>query len=320
MWVPLTVPGFNEVGKALTVEIVRIQLIAMIFTGLNGVQWAVYHAQQRFLWAEFTTMLSSTLALLLLVWALPRFGVTVAAWIGTLRMATQTLLLAPGMGVPVCPDLRSTTIRKAWRRIKPLLLGSAYYKTDPLIDRFLLSTASSGTLSLYYLANQIFSAASRVLNQAIAVPLVPVMSVLHKSGDKIGFKRSYHRKLLQAAAISFTGILVLGFFGRAILGLLVVYGNVSDTYAADLWWIMICLCGLFAGSVMGQVSSCAFYALGDTVTPSRLGIYSYTFSVPAKIACFYFFDVLGLALVTSMFFVVNFILQNNRLRKILERN
>jgi len=129
-------------------------------------------------------------AFLLLIWALPRFGVVAAAWIGTLRMAMQTLLLAPGMGIPVRLDLRSAAIHQAWQRIKPLLLGTAYYKTDPLIDRFLLSAASSGSLSLYYLAQQIYSAASQVLNKTIAAPLVPVLSMLHKAGDKAGFRRA----------------------------------------------------------------------------------------------------------------------------------
>jgi len=38
-WVPFTVPGFDETGKTLTVELTRIQLIGMVFTAINGVQW-----------------------------------------------------------------------------------------------------------------------------------------------------------------------------------------------------------------------------------------------------------------------------------------
>lgn len=314
-WVPFTVPGFNEAGKTLTVELVRIQLIGMVFAAVNGVQWAVYHAQQRFLWAEFAPILSSVFAFFLLIWALPRFGVVAAAWIGTLRMAMQTVLLAPGMGIPVRLDLRSAAIHQAWQRIKPLLLGTAYYKTDPLIDRFLLSTASNGSLSLYYLAQQIYSAPSQVLNKAIAAPLVPVLSMLHKAGDMAGFRRAYHRKLLQVAAISLAGLLVTGFFGRTILDLLVGYGNVSADNVVDLWWIMIWLGGMFVGSAMGQISSSSFYALGDTTTPTRLGIYSYTFYIPAKLAFYYYFGVFGLALVTSVFFAVNLFLQNHQLKK-----
>lgn len=313
-WVPLTVPGFDDAGKALTVELTRIQLISMVFAAMNGVQWAAYVARQKLVWAEFTPILANASALLLLIWALPRFGVIAAAWIGTLRAGLHTLLLAPGMGYPVRPDLKSAAIQEAWKRIKPLLLGTAYYKTDSLVDRFLLSMSAAGSLSLYYLAQQIYGAARQVLNKAIAVPLVPVLSKLHKTGDAEGFQHTYYQKLLHVGAISLTGLLALALSGQAFLALLVGHGNVSANNVAQLWWIMIWLGGVFGGGAMAQISSSSFYALGDTSTPTRLGIYSYTLYIPIKIALFYYFGVMGLALSTSMFFVVNLYLQNHLLK------
>lgn len=313
-WVLLTVPGFNETGQTLTVTLTRIQLVGMVFTAVNGVQWAAYHARQQFLWAEFTPILVSAFTLLLLMWALPRFGVIAAAWISTLRMGLQTLLLAPGMGRPVRPDLGCPSVRQAWQRIKPLLLGTAYYKTDPLVDRFLLSTAGSGSLSLYYLAQQIYGAVSQVLNKAFAAPLVPELSRLHKAGDNAGFRHAYRRKLVQVGAISLAGLLVLGLLGQTVLSLLVGHGNVSAGNVRELWWIMVWLSGMFAGGVMGQISSSSYFALGDTSTPTRLGIYSYTFYVPAKIALYYYFGTFGLAFATSLFLVVNLFLQHHFLK------
>jgi putative peptidoglycan lipid II flippase len=314
-WIPITVPGFSNAGKDLTVELTRIQLIGMVFTAMNGVQWAAYHARQQFFWAEFTPILSGLLGLLLLIWALPKYGVIAAAWISTLCIGLQTLLLVPGMGAPVRPNLRSLAIQQAWQRIKPLLLGTAYYKTDPLVDRFLLSTVSSGSLSLYYLAQQIYGAVSQVLNKSIVAPLVPVLSKLYKVEDILGFRRAYHQKLWQVSAIGIVGLLILGVFGQGVLNLLIGNGNVSASNIENLWWIMIWLGGMFIGGVVGQVSSAAFYALGDTLTPTRIGIYSYTFYIPAKLVLFNFFGVTGLALSTSLFVLVNFILQNRQLKK-----
>ncbi|HEY9098804.1 MAG TPA: lipid II flippase MurJ [Thiobacillus sp.] len=314
-WVPLTVPGFDEAGQALTVELTRIQLIGMVFAAINGVQWAAYHARQQFLWAEFTPILASAFALLLLIWALPRFGVIAAAWVGALRMGVQTLLLTPGMGIPVRPDLKSAAIQQAWQRIKPLLLGTAYYKTDPLVDRFLLSSASSGSLSLYYLAQQIYGAVSQVLNKAITAPLVPVLSMFHKAGDKAGFRRAYHRKLLQVGAISLAGLLILGLVGQELLAFLVGHGNVSANNVAELWWIMIWLGGMFLGGAAGQIASSSFYACGDTITPTRMSILTYTAYIPGKVAAFYFWGVIGLAIATSIYYMANLSLQIYLLEK-----
>lgn len=313
-WVPLTVPGFDATGQTLTVDLTRIQIIGMVFAAVNGVQWATYHARQQFVWAEFTPILASASALLLLIWALPRFGVMAAAWISTLRMGLQTLLLAPGMGRPVRPDLKSEALRQAWRRIKPLLFGTAYYKTDPLVDRFLLSAASSGSLSLYYLAQQIYGAVNQVINKSIVAPLVPMLSKLHKAGDKDGFRRAYRRKLMQTGVICTAGLIILSLFGRSILDLLIGYGNISANNVDELWWVMIWLGGMFVGGAMGQVSSSSFYAMGDTTTPTHIGIYSYTFYIPAKFALFYYFGVSGLALVATMFFLFNLFFQHHQLK------
>ena len=314
-WVPLTVPGFGETGKTLAIELTRIQLIGMVFAAINGVQWAAYHARQQFVWPEFTPIFASVFALLLLIWALPRYGVVAAAWISTLRMAMQTLLLAPGMGRPVRPDLNSHAIKQAWQRIKPLLLGTAYYKTDPLVDRFLLSTASSGSLSLYYLAQQIFGAVGQVMNKAISAPLVPLLSKLHKEGDTKSLQRVYRRKLLQVGAIGVVCLLIFSIFGQAMLYFLIGHGNVSIENVNELWWIMIWLGGMFIGGVMGQICSSSFYACGDTITPTHMSMITYSVYIPSKVIAFYFLNVVGLAIATSIYYMANFLFQVYLLNK-----
>ena len=308
-WVPLTVPGFGKAAQSLTIEMTRIQLVGMVFAAVNGVQWAAYHARQRFIWAEFTPIIASVSSILLLIWALPRFGVIAAAWISTIRLAIQTCLLLPGMGKLVRPNLKSPSIKQAWQRIKPLLLGTTYYKTDPLIDRFLLSTAGSGSLSLYYLAQQIYGAVNQVLNKAIAAPMVPLLSTLYKTGNMKGFREVYYRRLMQMTILSLLGLFVIIFFGQSLLHLLIGHGNVSASNTKELWRIMIWLCGMFFGGAMGQITSSTFYACGDTRTPTRMSVCTYTIYIPTKIAIYYLCGIPGLAIVTSIYLIVNLTLQ-----------
>ena len=315
-WIPLTVPGFSKVNQALTVNLTRIQLIGMVFTAVNGVQWAAYHARQQFVWAEFTPILSNILALLVLIWALPKYGVVAAAWISTLRMALQTLLLAPGMGRPVRVNLESVAIQQTWQRIKPLLLGNLYFKTDALVDRFLLSTVDSGSLSLYYLAQQLYGAVNQVINKAICAPLVPLLSKLYKAGNTESFRSNYYRKLLQIGTISIFGFFTLVLFGHAMLSLLIGYGNIGSDNIAKLWWIMICLGGVFVGGAVSQVCVSSFYACGDTATPMKIAVITHTLYIFCKVVAFYFFGAMGLALTTSIYFMTNLLVQLYFFRKI----
>ena len=313
-WVPLTVPGFDEAGQVLTIELTRIQLIGMVFSAINGVQWATYHSRQQFLWAESTPIFGSSIALLLLVWALPRYGVIAAAWISVFRLALQTLLLAPGMGLPVSLNLRNHGFREAWMRVKPLLLGTAYFKTDVIVDRVLLSMVDSGSLTLYYVAQQIYNAVGLVVHRAVAAPLVPELSRLHKTNDHIGFHKAYSTRLVAVGFIGLATVLLLVQFGQEMLTLIMGYRNVSNGNVKDLWWIMMWLSGMFVGGVFGQITSSSFYAMGDTSTPTRLGIYTYTLYVPAKLVLFFYFGMAGLALATSGFVMLNFILQKRILK------
>jgi putative peptidoglycan lipid II flippase len=314
-WIPLTVPGFSEAGKALTIDLTRIQLIGMIFTAINGVQWAAYHARQKFVWAEFTQILAGAIAFAILVWALPRFGVFAAAWISAIRLVIQTLLLSSGMGKPTRPNLQSPALKQAWQRIKPLLLGNAYYKTDPLVDRFLLSTASSGSLSLYYLAQQIYGAATQVINKAIAAPLVPILSKYYKVGDKVGFRRAYLRKLVQVTVITIAILLTVGIFGQALLEFLIGHGNVTTDNVVELWWIMLWLGGAFVCGTAGQISSTTFYACGDTTTPTRMSILTFTAYIPCKVVAYNYWGVMGLSISTSIYILINLTLQIYLLEK-----
>ncbi|BCO09770.1 putative lipid II flippase MurJ [Desulfolithobacter dissulfuricans] len=314
-WVPVTVPGFSEGGMDLTVRLTRIQLIGMVFSAVNGVQWAAYHARQRFVWAECTPLLASVIGFLALTWALPRFGVVAAAWISVLRLALQTVLLLPGMGYPARPALKSELVVTSWQRIKPLILGTAYYKTDPVVDRMLLSMAQAGSLSLYYLAQRIYGAVNQVLNKAVAAPMVPRLSRLHQSGKRDEFRRLYIRKLIQIAAISCFGLFALGTVGQLVLELLVGIGRLSEKNVTDLWWIMMWLSGVFIGGALGQISSSAFYACGDTRTPTRISVVSFTLYIPCKVVSFYLWGVMGLALATSIYYMANFLIQQYFFKK-----
>ncbi|MCD6322890.1 MAG: hypothetical protein J7L77_07665 [Clostridiales bacterium] len=314
-WVPLTVAGFGTAGKDLTIVLTRIQLPGMVFAAISSVQWAVYHSRQQFIWAEFTPVLVSIASLLLLIWALPHYGVIAAAWIAILRMALQTIFLAPGIGRPLLPRLNSPVMIQAWHRVKPLLVGTVYYKTEPVVDRFLLSWANSGSLSLFFLAQRLYGAVNQICNKALTAPLVPVLGKLYKAGNTAEFQQAYRRKLLMMLLVGFGGFLMIGLVGNHFLNLLIGHGHVSTENVTELWWIMIWLGGALIGGLAGQITSSTFYACGDTVTPVKLSMGSYTIYLPSKVISFYLWGVMGLAISTSVYYMANLTLQIYFLKK-----
>ena len=314
-WIPIIVPGFTLNAKNLTITLTKIQLTGIIFAAISSVQWATYHAKQQFLWAEFTPIVASISGFLFLIWALPKFGVIAAAWAFILRMIMQAIFLAPGLGPPMRPDITNPVLKEAWHRIRPLLFGTVYYKTESVVDRFFLSWSASGELSLYYFAQRLYGVVNQICNKALTSPMVPLLGKLYKSGDIVQFRHVYYRKLLQMTVLGCTGLFVLTLIGSQILRLLIGHGNVTADNVQFLWWISIWLGGALIGGMSGQITSSAFYASGNTVTPTKLSVCTYTLYLPSKAISFYLWGIAGLAISTSVYYVVNLLMQIYLLEK-----
>lgn len=308
-WVPLLVPGFSAAARALAVQLTRIQLASLIFTAAASVLWSVYGARQKFIWTEASALIANLSGLLLLIWMLPLYGIRAAAWAMVLRTGLQLLCLMPGLGRWQAPAWRSRTQSEAWRRVKPILLGTIYFKTDPLFDRFLASMAPAGGLSLLYIGQQIYGAASQIINRAVAAPMAPKLAIQAKAGDWLTFRRTYRRRLLATSALTLAAYMGLLLLGRPLLRFLIGHGGITEDNVSLLWWMMVALGGVLLGGALGQVTSLAFYALGDTRTPTRLGIWTYTVYIPAKILVFIYYGLTGMAVSISVYVALNFILQ-----------
>ncbi|HEV7860042.1 MAG TPA: lipid II flippase MurJ [Pyrinomonadaceae bacterium] len=315
LWVPLLVPGFSAEGRALTVTLTRIQLVSMVFTASVSVLWSIYHARQRFVWAELSPVISNFVALLLLIKLLPLYGVAAAAWVIVLRTALQVGWLLPGLGRWQRPVWKSPGMREAWRRIRPLLLGMSYYRTDPLVDRFLTSMLPAGGLSLLYIGQQIYGVANVVIEKAIAAPMVPLLAKLASAGDWTSFRRNYRKRLLAMLGLTLTGYAVLLLRGEWILNLVIGRGGVTLGNVHLLWWILVALVGFFVCGASGQITATTFYAMGDTRTPTRLSIWTYSIYIPVKVIVFLHYGLIGLALTTSIYITVNLLLQIFMLEK-----
>jgi putative peptidoglycan lipid II flippase len=92
--------------------------------------------------------------------------------------------------------------------------------------------------------------------------------------------------------------LLLG--GKYIMKILKVPGGVTEHNIALLQSILICLGGIFIGGALGQILSTAFYALTDTITPTKIGTVVFTLGIALKIFGFFLFGILGIAIGSSL--------------------
>lgn len=309
LWVPKMVLGFSDQAKLLAVSLSRIQLLAMVGNASVVVLWSVYNARHKFIWVEVSSVLANVAALLYLVLLLPSQGIAAAAWATVLNLVLKLAFLLPILGPVQWPHWNSYAMKEARRRIKPFLFGQAYSKTEPFIDRPLVSMGMAGDLSLLYIAQQIYSAVNIVITKAISTPTVPRLATAAKTGDMLSFRRIYRERLFWMAGICVLGGILLVAFGEPLLRLMIGHGGITVRNVHKIWLIALALIGVLIGGTAGQVTAIAFYAMGDTKTPTNLFIFTFTIYLPIKVLAFFQYGLIGLAVATSVHLVLNFLLQ-----------
>ncbi|RXD02151.1 virulence factor MviN [Sphingomonas sp. UV9] len=307
-WTPLTVPGFSKTHQELTVHLARVSLIGIVFTGMNSVQTALAFARHRYIRVDAIAALANVVAVGTLILFIPYYGVEAAVWIGTGRLCLQTVLLLPGMGRASLPDFRQPIIRLAWRRLKPLLIGASYYKMDPLVDRFLLSALPAGSLSLLYLAQQLYGAASQVLVKAVGVPVITQLSVLSKSDNEPAFYLVLRRTFIVMGGIGIAAVLALIVVGQPLLAAAIQFGRFGAKDSQTLWLLLVLTSGMFVAGSLGSLVSGAFYARGDTRTPTLLGSLSFTLAIGVKVLMFWLYGLVGVAIAISLYYLMSLVM------------
>lgn len=318
-WVPWTVPGFDVESQRLTIELARIQLLGMFFTGVGAVFTAAYQAQGKFVRVAVSSAVAACSSLAGIALLLPDYEIHGAAWMMSLRPLIQLVLLL-GVLFPLgrC-DLRQPELRESIGRLGALMAGSIYYKTDQLIDRLLLSMGAGGMISILHMAQQLYGAASQIVVSAFSGPVVPALSRCAAKGDWAGFRRSYRHTLIINIVIGVVSSILIFLLGRFFLELLFTYKSFTAESVDQLWSVMLFLSGYWITGLTGQVLSTSFYAMRDTRRPTMIGSLGYTLGVPMKIAGFYFYGIYGLALATSLYMFVNSLLMYFVLEKILDK-
>lgn len=306
-WVPRVLPGFDGDDQAMAVRFARIQLLGVVFTAQYGVLWAACQAKHRFVGTEAMYVLAF-LGTVVAMWVTaPIFGIEAMAWIAAIRPAVQAALLLPLIGGLARPDFASEALRETWRRVRPLLAGSIYYKSDVIADRYLTSMAPAGSLSLFHIATVIYRAATGILNRVFVGPVVPVLAKLAKDERWDELTRVYRKRVIFLGALLVGGFVFLWALGEPLLRLLIGHGGVTNENVRTLYTILLALIGLSIGLV-GQVLASTFYALADTKTPTTASIVGFTFGLGFKILGYAWGGVVGLALGTTLYFMLNLVL------------
>lgn len=298
-------PSFGGETLALAVRLFRVLIWISVTNGIISFLQAVHHCQQRFLLPAIASPLGGVVAIAVTLLFYKQFGIEAVAYGIVTGACLATLLQMPFF-------LRNARLRLTFdeglRRIlalmAPLIAGAAYFKLDPLVDRYLVPS-SLGNISYLEYSWYFTSAMLTLTTSGLAVVVFPVIAQRSAQGDREGLKLELAYAMRFLAFVLTPSVMGLLLFCNSVIGDILQRGEftAADTQTVSLL-IKIYTIVVIGGS-FGEVLSRVFYALKDTRTPVKIAVVGFTLGLATKIAVAPHWNVVGIAAATSTYYLFN---------------
>lgn len=271
-------PGFSEKPElfALTVSLLRIQLISTVLFGLGGLIVGILNAHQIFLIPALTPAMYQLGIIFGTVFLSPRMGIYGLAWgvvIGALAyllVQIPTLIKQKG-NYTLTFGSENPEVRRVIFLMGPRLLGVAVVQLNFWINIRLASQMEEGSVASLSFGFALMLMAQAVIAQSVAIAAMPTFSAQHALGKIDEMRSSLAASLRGVILLALPASVGLILLREPLISLLYQRGE-FDEHDVQLvaWALLWYAAGLVGHSVM-EVLTRAFYAQQDTKTPVMIG-------------------------------------------------
>ncbi len=266
-------PKFEPHLQALTVDLLRILLVAPVIFGVSGLCMGLLNAHQVFIWPALGPTMYSVGMILGVLFLSPSLGIYGLAWgavLGSLmHLAIQVpaLVRLPERRYFATLGLRFAAVREVGRLMAPRLLGVGAVQINFVVNTILATGQPEGSLTALKNAWVIMAMPQVVIAQAIAIAALPTFASQAARGEEDEMRSSLAATLRSVILLSVpasVGLILL----RVPLTRLLFERGEFDAHSTQLvaWALLWYAAGLVGHSLV-EIASRAFYALHNTLTP-----------------------------------------------------
>lgn len=216
LWLDLIFINYLDfVGHYKIIIVQSLLIITFSIGNLNIVFIAMLQASNQYVKINILNMLAAIFGFLIVFVYIENFGLYAAA---ISQLGIQVFLfLIMFFSVIKTKKLNITfdkdSFNLLWDRMKYIVIGSSFYRTEELVERFISSYLSTGFLSLVGFVQRVYGGIITVLNTSIAGPTITKFSYLvkNKEFDKINYTLKKYLILLFAInALLFVAVVFAG--------------------------------------------------------------------------------------------------------------
>lgn len=200
---------------------------------------------------------------------------------------------------------KDPTVRESFQRLVPATLGVAAYQFNVVATQFIGSIQADHVLASYNYAVRLLELPQGVIGVSVATYLLTELSRQAADQKFPEFRRMVGEGMLHLCFLNGLASVLLAVLAEPIVRLLFEHGRFTALSTERSAMALRFLApGLLATSVTGIVSR-AFYALDDTRTPMRVGIFCLASNVLLALALAFPFQQVGLAAANSVSALIN---------------
>jgi len=303
----------NMYKYQLAINLTRIIFPYIGFVAVAALFMGILNSYDHFL---VPALAPSMLNISVIVFAITlsyKYGIFAIAWGVILGGIGQALIQTPVLirkkiKYSLVVDFNDPGTKQLLKLLVPVMIGLAITQINVIVDRTIASTLIDGSISALYYSNRLVQFPLGAFGIAISIAIFPTLAKQTAKNNIAEFKKSLLfglRMLLFITVPSAVGLIVLK---DSLIRLIYEHGIFSrvstDMTSSALLYYSI---GLFAYACVRLITM-SFYALKDTKTPVKIGIYIVIVNIALDLILVRYLAHSGLALATSIAAIINLII------------
>lgn len=313
-------PGFSSVQLDYVFNYTCVFLGSTFFTLLSNQLMNALRTLNRYYTVELISLFGSISILPIIYFYGPKNNLIFISFVMLLRSMIVFFFQMHFAGWPKILIIKGLTDFESWKLMKPIFLGSSIYKFAPLFDKFLISFAPAGTMTLFNISQNIMTAGSQIIEKSFVMPFIIQAGNKIKNKKFAELKKNSSKIFIKINVLTILLVIVSIFFKEFTINIFKFLFNVSEIQAKSVWIYCILMTGFFSFSALGALPVSVFYALKDTITPIKTGIVGFILSILLKMLGFITFGVEGLIIAFSLYYMLGFTMNVIYLNKKYEFN
>ena len=293
-------PGFSAEPQifALTVSLLRIQLISTVLFGLGGLIVGILNAHQIFLVPALTPAMYQLGIIFGAIFLAPSMGIYSLAWgviVGAvlyLVIQIPSLLRQKGTYTPSL-EFHNPNTRQVILLMLPRLLGVAVVQLNFWVNTNLASRMEEGSVASLTYAFSLMLMAQAAIAQSVAIAAMPTFSAQHALGKLDEMRTSLAASLRGIFLMALPASIGLMILREPLISFLYQRGEFDEHDVQLVAWALLWYAAGLVGHSIMEVLTRAFYAQQDTKTPVLIGTVAMGLNVVFSILFSRYFESIG---------------------------